>query len=95
MEREHGFLQKISRKIDLPSEILSSDPTVELKGRSEAIVIQHKGILEYTPQRIQIASRAGCICICGQNLDISLMNRERVAVFGQIESVQYRKEPCL
>ena len=89
MDRKHKLLTAISRRLDLPAEVLSGDPCVELKGRCELTVIRHRGIVGYDPNCILLGTALGVLQVAGRGLRVHRMNRERVVLYGEIDAVRY------
>ena len=81
------------RAIDLPTEILTGIPTVQIKGREETVVVQHRGILSYSDDAVDVASSIGVVRIRGAGLKIRLMNRERVCLCGKVSRVELEESP--
>lgn len=79
---------KLLRSVELPLELLSGIPVVEIKGGQEAVVIHHRGIDSYDEQEVRILSGSGPVRICGEKLRIGQMNRERIVIHGTVRSVQ-------
>lgn len=81
------FLRKVSARFDIPNEILTRDPLIEICGVSKVAIDHHSAILEYTPQRIHVATRTGIVAVQGSGLTITLLTRTRVEIGGRISSV--------
>jgi len=80
--------QRILAAADFPGEILTGVPVVELKGTAEAVVLGHRGVIAYEPAELRIASSLGPVVICGDELRIRRMNRERIVLLGKIRRVE-------
>ena len=79
----------ISKRLDLPPEILTGDPIAELKGRGELCVQCHRGITAYSGSCICIATRTGALRVSGEGLQVLRMDRERIVVRGRIDALRY------
>ena len=86
-------VQKLLTGADFPGEILTGVPVVELKGSAEAVVLNHRGIIAYSPTEIRIASATGPLTLIGEALTIRQMNRERIVLQGTIQRVETGAEP--
>ncbi len=86
------FAKVLSHTMDIPPELLSGDPMLELKGREELTFSGHKGVLEYTPGRIRADSKMGPVSVVGAGLHISRMNRERLVILGRIQAITWEGE---
>ena len=54
-----------------------------------AMVENHKGVLEYTAERILLSTGRGRISVQGTNLTIEAMNRSQMLITGRIQSVEW------
>ena len=80
--------QNLLYRSDFPAEILSAIPVVEIKGQSEAVILNHRGILSYLDSEIRVASKLGPIRICGPGLMVHRMTRERIVLQGTVLRVE-------
>ena len=69
-EKEEGerFRDRLCRRLDIVPDLVSGEPTVEIRGRSLVSVQGGERILTYTPEEIQIALKRGCVRIKGKDL---------------------------
>jgi sporulation protein YqfC len=87
MKGRYGLLDRL----DLPGETLPGQVIVEIAGENRVLIEQHRGIREYTRERISVCVRYGMLEICGQGLELRSMSREQLIVCGQIDSVTLRR----
>ena len=91
-----GELMKLaaaaSMQLGIQPELLSGMPTVELSGNAAAAVEQHGGIRAYSEQEIGINTSLGTLWLRGDGLTIRLMNRERIIVYGRIDTVCFGEQ---
>lgn len=59
-----------------------------LEGGRRALVEEHLGIIEYTPERIEIRGRGSALRINGEELEVRAMDREALLITGRIVSVE-------
>ncbi len=88
MKRARNKAQRILSCADFPGEILTGVPVVELKGVSEAVVLNHRGVIAYDAAEVRIASAIGSVVVVGAGLLIRRMNRERIVLNGTIRRVE-------
>lgn len=94
MKQAREKAQGLLNALDFPGEILTGTPVVEIKGSSEAVVLNHRGVSGYDDTLVRIASCLGTIRISGEKLRIFRMNRERIVVQGRISCVRIGAESC-
>ncbi|MBQ1411080.1 MAG: hypothetical protein IIY94_07395 [Oscillospiraceae bacterium] len=87
MKHVRTVTQRILTCADFPGEILTGVPVVELKGVSEAVVLNHRGVIAYDENEVRIASALGPLIVSGTELYIRRMNRERIVLNGTIRRV--------
>lgn len=73
--------------MDLDSEPLPGIPLLELAGENRVIVEHHRGIIEYSCEKIGLLVAFGCVHICGCGLQILKMSRESLVITGRIDSI--------
>ena len=88
MKHARILAQGLLSNMDFPGEILTGVPVVEINGTSEAVVISHRGVIGYEPNRVSIASTLGAVTVNGEELTIYRMNRERIVLHGTITTVE-------
>ena len=81
-------------RADFPAEILTGSPVVEWKGKQEASVIGHRGLIEYSEKLVRIASSEGTVSLTGEDLTIFRMNRERIVLHGTIRRIEIGEPEC-
>ena len=82
---------KISDAAELPYELVLNLPKITVVGDIQAVIENHKGIVEYENNVIRINSSIGMIKITGSNLTIKNIMAEEIVVNGSIEMVQVAK----
>lgn len=86
--REYNKLDKI---LELPKEVCTNIPKVEIVGFDEMIIENYKGILEYEEFFVRINTHIGIVSINGFNLNLENMTNDDIKVTGQIESIDFEK----
>ena len=92
MNRARKFLIEAAGHLDLPADILASVPRMEVVGLREFSIEPHNGLLKYEKDQIEIETAVGKICICGTDLTIKLMNKNKIAVFGDLRAVHLQED---
>ncbi len=95
MPEKRQRIQSALNAGDFPGEILTGVPVAELHGTSEAVILNHRGVLAYAPERICVGSSIGPMIVEGERLEIYRMNRERIVLHGRIRSIRLEGgNPC-
>lgn len=87
VQRKH-WAQRITEAADLQGEVMPGMPLVEIAGEQRVLIECHRGVTEYSPNRICVKVSYGQVCVCGCGLELSVMTKERLVISGRIESVQ-------
>ena len=83
-----GLLARASRAFDVPEDILSSLPRMELIGAGEFRMQQHRGILAYGPEEIHISGGKLVVQVKGQELELRAMTPTELLITGKICTVE-------
>ena len=75
--------------LDLPVETEPTVPKLTMVGRSDLLVENHKGVLQYTPDSIRLMTHEGVLNISGQELELLELAAGRAYVRGKIAGAQY------
>jgi len=83
-----GLLLRATRALDLPADVMANVPRVELVGRGELRMEQHRGILAYGPEEIHISGGKMVVRVKGQGLELRAMNPTELLITGEISMVE-------
>ncbi|HZK25252.1 MAG TPA: sporulation protein YqfC [Oscillospiraceae bacterium] len=75
--------------MELPKEIILNLPKVTIIGNVQCYIENHRGVIEYSSERVRVAINSGELIVSGQDLFIRYMANEEIAVDGSINAVQY------
>lgn len=87
-----SYLENLSSKLKLPSDILAGAPIITSIGKSEVCVENYKGIIEYNTTQIKILTKIGRVQIDGKHLNISYFTNDEMKITGMIQSISYMNE---
>ena len=88
MAKGRRWVQTVLNAADFPAEILTGVPVVEIHGDSEAVVLNHRGVLCYDETQSAVASCLGPVRIRGGGLEIHRMDRGRIVIHGRVDRVE-------
>ena len=78
------ILEKLARRTDLPADIVAGTVKVTLTGTERALVENHRGILAYTDDLVEINAKGALLRIRGEKLLLRAMDSEMLLVTGRI-----------
>lgn len=70
--------------LDLPSDVMLDLPKFIMIGNQELLVENHRGIIEYSQNKIRVNSSIGQIMVTGENLMLKNLKADEILVEGQI-----------
>ncbi|MBO4854252.1 MAG: sporulation protein [Oscillospiraceae bacterium] len=75
-------------KLDLPPGIAADVPTVELSGNRQLYMAQHRGVLSYSTELVEINGGSLVVRVRGSNLQLLAMTDTELRLGGQITNVE-------
>jgi len=90
LKRIKELPQDLAEKMELPAEVLPGTAGINIMGGRQAFVEGHRGILEYSEERLVLALRKGRIIINGSGLRLEAMNAGELMLSGKIVSVEWQ-----
>ena len=88
MATKRNIYRRICDAADLPDEPLPNQPLVEIIGCDRMLVENHKGVLRYDRECIQICVKFGQICITGAKLELTRMTRGQLVISGELGDIK-------
>jgi sporulation protein YqfC len=73
--------------LELPKELVMGLPRITVLGDIQMIVENHRGIIEYTTERVRIGTSIGELRVTGTGLALRTIFPEEIAVDGKIRSI--------
>lgn len=89
MVRKESILEKTSEILDIPSDILTGFPRIELLGDREMRMENHKGILAYGSEEIHISGGKLVVRVRGSGLELRAMDPAQLLITGHIDGVEF------
>lgn len=70
---------------------ISGVTLVEIAGDCRVLVEQHRGVIEYDPEKICVKATYGCIVVYGSCLQLAQMTNASLVISGRIQSVSIQR----
>ncbi len=83
--------RKLLAQLDLPEETVEAVPKLTMLGRSDLLVENHKGVLQYGECTVRLFTEEGILCIAGEGLSLMELGASRAYVKGTLCGVAYEK----
>jgi sporulation protein YqfC len=84
-------MERFAGSLELPQDVLLDLPKATLIGGLQLQIENHKGVLEYTPQKIRINTSQGEVVVTGARLTIGSIFQQELVIDGRISNVQLTK----
>jgi len=88
-KRGVALVEQASGVFDIPGEVVCGLPRVTVTGGRRVNVENHRGLLEYGPERISVATAAGVVRIRGDGLALDAMTDAELAATGTVVAVEF------
>ena len=79
----------LAERLALPGELLPGRGRLTLCGGRQALVEGHRGILEYTQERIVVSFGREKLCLSGSGMTLEAMNAGELLVVGRIQTAEW------
>ena len=90
MERgKKNMMSEAAERFDLPADLLSGLPHVEVAGDRQFYMENHRGILSYSNEEIDITADGMVVRVFGKGLELVSMSGEALRIRGVIERVEW------
>lgn len=87
MKQGQNILRWMTDSLELSGEPVPGQSLIEIADTNRVLIENHCGIREYSPERIGVLVKFGCIDVCGCNLELTQMTKEQLLISGVIGSV--------
>jgi sporulation protein YqfC len=81
--------ERAADALDLPADVVAGLPRVEILGCRRLFMENHKGILEYGDEAVDINGGQIVVKVRGQNLELRTMNATELSLDGVIHNVEF------
>ena len=75
-------------RLDLPGELAAGVPVVELTGNRQFLMVQHKGVLSYSTELVEVSAAGLQVRLTGRDLQLVAMTESELRICGTIEKVE-------
>ena len=79
----------IIESLELPKDLMYGAVIVTVTGKSEALIENYRGIIEYTCEKIRVETKHCQVKICGKRLRIEYYTNDEMKITGFIEQIVY------
>lgn len=87
MTEKKNWMERLADSADLSGEPLPLQPLVELAGDRRVLIENHRGVVQYSREKICVKVRYGTVAVSGCSLELSRMTREQLVICGRIDTI--------
>jgi sporulation protein YqfC len=88
-ERRELISKTMAEFLEIPKDLVLDIPKITLIGRNELYLENHRGIIEYSSQRLRINLSRGFLEIQGEKLEIKALLPDEIKIGGDINSFKF------
>lgn len=90
MEKNKDLISRAMADIlEIPKDLVLDIPKITLIGKNEFYLENHRGIIEYSTQRLRINLSRGFLEISGKNLEIKALMPDEIKIEGEISAFRF------
>lgn len=89
MKKKADKAQRIADALDVPLNVLSDIPRIELMGKSNLSIENFRGILDYSENSVKVNTTVGIVKIEGKDFFIESITDEGLVIKGSMESITF------
>ncbi|MBP1760523.1 MAG: hypothetical protein H6Q64_65 [Firmicutes bacterium] len=90
MEKNKDIISRaMADLLEIPKDLVLDIPKITLIGKSELFLENHRGIIEYSSQRMRINLSRGFLEILGNQLEIRALLPDEIKIEGEINSCRF------
>ncbi|QGT99988.1 hypothetical protein SYNTR_1395 [Candidatus Syntrophocurvum alkaliphilum] len=90
MEKRREIISKaMADFLEIPKDLVLDLPKLTVIGRDELYIENHRGIIEYSVNKLRINLSRGYLEIEGENLEIKALMPEEMSILGRVRAIKY------
>lgn len=89
MKRFRELSGELAERLDLPEDALLGAAKLTWIGGRQALIENHRGLLEYSADRVTVNIGRGRLILQGRGLTVKAMNQRELWICGRISSVEW------
>ncbi|HHY46769.1 MAG TPA: sporulation protein YqfC [Firmicutes bacterium] len=80
----------LARALDIPVDVVLDLPRLVLLGNLQVLIENHRGIIEYTGERIRVSLPSGELRVEGSGLVLRRISLDEMLIEGEIGSIAFQ-----
>ena len=87
-QRRRTLGERLVSLLELPGDAVVDVPRAVLIGTMELVVENHRGLLEYRPERVVLRMPEGKMTVDGADLRIGFLSPDQAVILGRIDGLR-------
>jgi len=88
-DRTRKLKEALADALELPRDVALDLPRLTFIGNLQVSIENHRGLIEYTGERVRVGMNVGQVIITGTDLVISFVRDEDLLVTGKLRAIQF------
>lgn len=89
MQRGVRLGRRLAELLEIPPDIVLDLARLTLVGNLQLVLENHRGIVEYGPNRVRLALAQGELAISGSDLVLVSLSADEVVIEGHISKIEF------
>lgn len=89
LKKIRELAEDLADSLELPQEAFAAAAKLSVTAGRRALIENHRGIIEYSRERIAVSVEKGRIIVGGHGLVLSAMNKSELLIDGKISMVEW------
>lgn len=89
MDKKREAIKVVADLLEIPRDLVLDLPKLTVIGRTEIHVENHRGIIEYSLNRVRVNLSRGYLELEGANFEIKALLPDEMYIIGEIRSIRY------
>jgi sporulation protein YqfC len=89
LDKKDELLRSVAGFLEIPKDLILDEAKLTVFGREEAVLENHRGIIEYSTERVGISFPRGAVEIVGEDLVIKSLYPEELKIVGWIKGISF------
>ncbi|MGE5559640.1 MAG: sporulation protein YqfC [Chloroflexota bacterium] len=88
-DRTRNLRERVAGALELPGDVALDVPRLTLIGNLQVAIDNHRGLIEYSRDRVRVGMNTGQLIVTGTDLTISFVHDEDLLVTGKLKSIEF------
>lgn len=89
MDKKREAIKLMADMLEIPRDLVLDLPKLTISGRTEIHLENHRGIIEYSLNRIRVNLSRGYLELEGEGFAIKALLPDEIFISGEIRSIKY------